>query len=414
MTTKSFVLHLQHNRVLSDYRLAHIGSGAPYWDNTATRKSFLQRAETLYWPLVRMLTTATRKNPQTLNISLSLGGSFLELCQAHDSILLASLQTLVATPNIGLVCSPRHGGALFGNSDVEFVANLQAQRQWLKELFKKDASVAHLPHLLYSDYAGKLMANAGFKGAIIDGWEPSLPGDLNANHVFHHPEYSSFKILPSNFSFTEDLNTYCERSSKHPFEVSADRYLTWLKKSASKSGTEIITSFLDLSGPGAENSDVLCFLSAVLNHLATTPTTSLIAADAALRTPSRGPVRCATIISNKLPTHDAAHWLGSPLQQDYLDKLNALASRVRRFENHPILSAWRNLYSTHYLSHMHIRHYTEDAHDLEHLPNPYDVSLSLLNILEDLDLTLSKLESGETPTMPFQHSATTTDHKNAN
>jgi hypothetical protein len=403
MTTKSFVLYLQHDRILADYRLTHIGSGAPYWDEDATRKSFLRRAGTLYWPLVRMLSTATKKHSQTLNLSLSLGGSFLELCQTHDPALFTALQKLLTLPNIGLVCTPRHGGALFGNSDAEFISNLQIQRKWLRELFNKDASIVHLPHLLYGDYTGKLMINAGFNGAIIDGWEPALPGELNANHVFHHPENPSFKILASNFSFTEDFNSYCERSSKNHFAVSAERYIAWLKKTGANPSTEVITSFLDLSGPGAENSDVLCFLSDVFNNLAESPTTKLVTADAAIRQPSRGAVRCTTIISNKLPTHDANHWIGSSLQQDFLEKTNSLTSRIRHHENHLLLDAWRNLFSTTNLSHMHIRHYTEDGSDLDHLPNPYDISLSLLNILEDLELALCKLEHGETPAVQFRH-----------
>jgi hypothetical protein len=107
---------------------------------------------------------------------------------------------------------------------------------------------------------------------------------------------------------------------------------------------------------------------------------------------SRGALRATALTTNSLPSHDANHWLGSALQHEFLDKLNAISSRIRRQEHSPLLPAWRNLFDINNFAHLHIRHYTEDSHGLSHLPNPYDVSLSLFNIIEDMTNALCQLE----------------------
>ncbi len=392
MTAISFILYIQHDLELSDYRLSHIGSGASYWNETKNQESFATRARLLYWPLVNMLNTAIRKNPADLNLTLSFGGNFLQLAQNIDSAMFKALQNLVSLPNITLACTPQHGGLSFLSSASEFQDDLLAQRQFLKEFFKKDATIAHTPHIIYSDYVGKIMSNAGFSAAITDGWDPLLPTDANANHTFHHPENSSFKVLASNYNFTEDFNRYCARRNTHHFAVSPERYLAWIQKVA-KQNSEVVTTFLDLSGPGAENSEVLCFLSDVFSHVASEKNLAMISAESAAHLPSQGAIHCPALTSNALPSHDVARWMRSALQQDILDKLNNLAPRVRRQKGHDIVHAWRGLFAMNIFESLQIHHYNED--NMDTVPNqttPYDTSLSLYNILEDIELVLNTLE----------------------
>ncbi len=390
MVAVNIILHLRHQSPLSDFRLSSIGRNRQYWDLSKEEMDFKDRSRNLYWPLARAISTLTKRYNHVFRCTLSFSGSWIEAAQKYDSELLTFWQGVVAAPQIALACAPYHEGLSALVSEAEFLDDLCKQREILKNVFHKNVRVAHNPGLIYSDHIGRLFADADFSACILDGWDAIIPDTHAADQLFRHPGNSSFKLIPSAYSLTEDFNRYCAKPQKNPFEVTSARFVSWIRK-LSHPTSDILSVFWDLNGPGAERPDTLIFVAETLAALCVESELKLTNVDEAIRLPARASLQAPALTSQALPAHDLTPWLGSRLQQDILEKLSNLATIARHNPDSPATGDWRKLLALENFKALETKfHESDDSTQLgDSEVSPYDLYICLSNIIEDLNLRLN-------------------------
>jgi alpha-amylase len=390
MVAINIILHLRHQSPLSDFRLSSIGKNRQYWDLLKEERDFKNRSQNLYWPLARAISTLNKRYNDSFRCTLSFSGSWIEAAQKYDPELFSFWCGVVAAPQIALACTPHHEGLSALISEAEFCEDLCKHRDLLKNIFKKDVRVAHNPGLIYSDHIGRLFAEANFSACILDGWDAIIPDTHASDRLFRHPGNSSFKLIPSAYSLTEDFNRYCSKPQKSPFEVSSARFVSWIRK-LSRQTSDILSVFWDLNGPGGERPDTLIFVAETLAALCEESELKLTNVDEAIRLPARASLQAPALTSQALPAHDLTPWLGSRLQQDILEKLSNLAAIARNNPNSPATTDWRKLMASENFKALETKiHESDDNAQLgDQELSPYDLYLCLSNIIEDLNLRLS-------------------------
>lgn len=396
MVAISLVMHLHNALELTDFRLSHIGKVVPYVSSKASAARFRERAHSLFWPLARALANHLRQNPKRLNFSLSLSADLLEMMAAHDPALLEFWQDLVALPNCELLCEPASRGLLPLVSDSAFLESVEEQRANLRRLFGKEPRVFHNSDLIYSDYLGTLVAGLGFNSILIDGCEAVLPRGGSASAVFSHPENAGLKLIPATTSLTVDLHEAFRGHEYGVMPVCADQVHRWIHKLGLRRD-DAATLFLSLTGPSLCGGKVVPFVSSLVEKLLSDEGITFQPLSILAKTPARSSLRVSSPLSMTPGCHDISTWLGNPLQQDILAKISSLYERVVALNDQGIRNDCHRLLSLENFERMQVQFFETEEETAQRSfqrseSGPYDVYLSVRNMIEDIEARVEKFE----------------------
>ena len=167
MKTVCLYFEIHQNIHLKRYRFFNIGTDHYYYDDYENERSITETAEKSYIPALKALIEMAKAHGGFFKCAISLSGTALELLENYSPEVLDLLKELNDTGCVEFLAEPySHGLSFLYNKDVfkDEVARLDKK---VTKLFGKKPQVFRNSCLSYSDEVGEMVAEMGYKGALV-------------------------------------------------------------------------------------------------------------------------------------------------------------------------------------------------------------------------------------------------------
>jgi alpha-amylase len=219
------------------------------FDDVRNESFFRRIAARCYYPAGMLLRRLLEESEGKLKVTFSMSGTWISQCQKYEPPLLELFQNIAANENVEVLCETSHHtlSSLF-HSD-QFLREIRRHRDTIREIFGKEPRFFRNTELIYSNSIGDLVANEGFSGCLVEGWEHLLETDFNPSHVFHHPRNPQFLLLPRCYRLSDDIAfRFCNRNwSEWP--LTGEKFQNWVESEAHR-GSSFVGLYMDFETMG--------------------------------------------------------------------------------------------------------------------------------------------------------------------
>jgi alpha-amylase len=181
-------------------------------------------AKYCYYPATEMFLDLVEGG---LNMSIGFSFSILRQLESWDRNLLEMFQRLVAHPNVELIdVEPYH--SFLPLCDLRsFSKRMTRSREDLSKVFGKKPGVTDTTEMLMSSGIYQALAEAGFKGALLDG-RPWVMEWREPTHLYNMGKDMS--LLARHYDLSDDVGYRFSNKGWPGFPLLADSYAHWLRE----------------------------------------------------------------------------------------------------------------------------------------------------------------------------------------
>jgi alpha-amylase len=378
---------------LKRYRFFDLGHDHYYYDDFTNESILKKVAEKCYLPTNNLIMDLITKHKGKFKVAFSLSGIVIDQFRLYAPEVLDSFRKLAET---GLVefLGETYAHSLSSLKDRnEFVRQVNAQKDLLKEFLGVEPTSFRNTELIYSDLIGSWIADMGFKAMLTEGAKHVL-GWKSPNYLYCNALNPRLKILLRNFVLSDDIAFRFSNRNWNEWPLTADKYASWLNKLAPKS--ELLNIFIDYETFGEHNwkeTGIFDFLS----HL---PGTVLKKTQFKFMTPSEVTDNLQPVSAISVPSpiswadeeRDITAWHGNELQVAALDKLYDLADKVNKCEDRQIRKDWEYLQASDHFYYMATKFFSDGAVHAYFNPydTPYDAFMNYMNVLSDFEIRIDR------------------------
>jgi len=365
-------------------RVFDIGRGHDYFDETANRSIVQRVAAKCYLPANRLLTDLIRRSDGQFRIALSLSGVLLEQLAAYAPEALVSFQDLVATGGVELLGETYYHSLSALADPEEFRAQVRAHARVLEREFGARPQVFRNTELIYSDALAPLIADMGFRAALVEGADRVL-GWRSPNHVYEAATAPGLRLLPRNYRLSDDIAFRFSERSWSEWPLTVDKYADWV----AASGGDSVHLFIDYETLGEhqwQETGIFDFVRHLPEERAHRGIRTLHPSTLASR-PSVGSLSFPTPTSWADLERDISAWLVNGLQLAAQGRVYRLAPAVRACYDVGLLEQWRRLTTSDHLYYMATKWTADgDVHTyFSPYDTPYDAFIAFMNVMQDLE-----------------------------
>lgn len=369
-------------------RVFDIGRGHDYFDEAANRSIVQRVAAKCYRPANRLLTDLIRRSDGQFRIALSLSGVLLEQLAAYDPEALASFRELVATGGVELLGETYYHSLSALADPVEFRAQVRLHARILEREFGARPQVFRNTELIYGDALAPLIADMGFRAALVEGADRVL-GWRSPNYVYEAATAPGLRLLPRNYRLSDDVAFRFSERSWSEWPLTVDKYADWV----AASGGDSVHLFIDYETLGEHQwreTGIFDFVRHLPEGLAQRGIRSVHPSTLASRPPV-GTLSFPTPTSWADLERDVSAWLGNGLQSAAQRRLYRLGTAVRACYDRDILERWRRLTTSDHLYYMATKWAADgDVHTyFSPYDTPYDAFIAFMNVMQDLEQRVS-------------------------
>ncbi len=377
-----FQVHQPHR--LRRFRLFDIGTGTDYFDRELNRQLLRRVSDKCYLPANRLLAQLIEESEGRLRIALSLSGTLIEQLVESAPDALASFQELVGTGAVELLAETQFH-SLAGLTDLEeFDAQVRLHQKTIERYFGQRPTVFRNTELIFSDALAPRIAMLGFRAALVEGADHVL-GWRSPNHVYESERVPGLKLLPRNYTLSDDVGFRFSNREWDGWPLTADRYAAWIARSEG----DCVNLFLDYETFGEHQWDetgIFDFIRRLPSACGERGLGFVHPSELAERAP-------VAALSFPTPTSWAdvdrgvTAWLGNRLQESMHRRLYRLRDPVARAGDPERLDAWRRLTTSDHMYYMCTKWFADgDVHKyFSPYETPYDAFIAYANVLQDLE-----------------------------
>jgi alpha-amylase len=329
-----------------------------YFDRRVNREVFERALKKCYFPSNRILLEQIdrhKRDKKQVKVTFSLSGTFLEQCEMFSQDLLESFRQLAETGCVEFLSQTYyHSLAGLYPEREEFIEQIKAHQQILKQLLNYTPEVFENTELLYNNAIAKTVENLGYKGIFTEGVERILHGK-SPNYLYKPKSSEKIKILLRNYKLTDDIGFRFSARWWSEWPLTADKYASWL---AATPGQCIVIfpdyeTFGEHHWPETGIHDFLKHLpDEILRwwHLHMTMPSEVVkkyAFAGEIDVPELG----GTVSWADLE-RDASCWIGNTMQWAYYTSLRRLEPLVREAEDKTFFDVWRYFQTSDHLYYM--------------------------------------------------------------
>lgn len=381
---------------LKKRRLFDIGSDREFFDDPGNSAIVRRVADKCYVPAVRMLRELVRDSDRRFKIALSLTGTLLDQLARDAPDALEEFQRLVDGGGVELLAET-HAHSLTGLVDPgEFEQQVALHRETVARWFGQSPRVFRNTELIVSDELAPTVARLGFVAALVEGADHVL-GWRSPNHVYRSGAAPSLKLLPRNYSLSDDIGFRFSNRDWSGWPLTADRYADWLAGSPGES----VHIFLDFETFGEHQwheTGIFDFLRHLPRACEARGLTFVHPSRLAEREPV-GELWFGRPTSWADVDRDVTAWLGNRMQRAAHERLYGLRDRVREAGDPALLDTWRRLSTSDHFYYMCTKWSADgDVHKyFSPFETPYDAFIAYMNVLQDLEQVLAELPAVPLP-----------------
>ena len=369
-----------------------------YFNHGLNKWIFERVANKCYLPANRILLEAIdnlKHEKKKFKVSFSLTGTFLESAEMFNKDVLDSFKQLAQSKCVEILGETYyHSLASLYESKDEFIEQVNAHRQAIKDYFGVEPKVFVNTEMIYNNVIGKIVESLGFKGIFTEGSERIL-GWRSPNYLYTRkfcfpndpPPKQRIKILLRNYRLSDDVAYRFSARDWEQWPLTAEKYAAWLSATVG----EVINLFMDYETFGEhqpEESGIFWFLKAL-------PYIVVRQQNLEFLTPSEVVEKCEPIgeidvfefstLSWADMERDTSAWLGNKMQQIMFNEVKNLERYVKSLDNPQLLRIWKLLQQSDHYYYMCTKFWSDgDVHKyFSSFDRPEDAFANFMNILAD-------------------------------
>lgn len=359
------------------YRFFDIGQDHYYYDDMATEEHVAWLVNTSYMPLARTIQEMIKLSKGKFHCALAVSGTMLECLEQFAPEMIDVLKELAETKCVEFVAVPYALGLASEYNEVEFRDQLEMQSKKIKDLLGVTSSVVWNSELLYTDETAYLLSKWGYKGIMTEGAKHILSWK-SSNYVYQSAGANKMKVLLRNGGLSDELSFHFSDPNWHNYPIDAEKYANQL--AALPEGEDIVNIWVGAEVFGIyqnAGTGIFDFLKA-LPYYAMERGIGFVTPTEAIKAAAADVVSSPTALTWAGEAKDLSIFAGNDLQQEYLNKLYAVAERVRMCKDKNLKRNWLILQDSNYLHYM---NHIDQGHT--NYESAYDAFINQMNILSD-------------------------------
>jgi alpha-amylase len=386
MASVCFYFQVHQPYRLRDYTI--FDNGTDYFDEAKNAEICRKVASKCYLPTNQLLLELIEKYQGKFRVAFSTTGTVLEQFQQYMPSVLDSFQRLAGTGCVEFLSETYYHSLSFLYSREEFVEQIEAHRQLVRNLFGQNPRVFRNTELVYNNSLAETIEQIGGFDAIITEGADHILGYRSPNFVYHPPNCSRLKLLLKNYRLSDDIAFRFSNRDWSEWPLKADKFSSWIN-SVNGNGF-VVNLFIDYETFGEhqwQDTGVFEFM----RHL---PQEILKHPDNDFKTPSEvagaydaaDSVDVPQLVSWADTERDLSAWLGNPMQQNAIEELYKLEHIVKTLSDNDVLRSWRRLQTSDHFYYMCTKYFADgDVHKyFNPYDSPYDSFINFMNVLDNL------------------------------
>lgn len=386
-------LHVHQPHRVRDYTVFDTAANHNYFTETDplsgrnNERIFRKVADKSYRPMNALLQKMLDTHPE-FKLSLSITGTLIEQAEQWAPDVIESFQNLVKTGRVEIVAETYYHSLAFFYSRQEFVAQVEAHKKKIQELFGVETAVFRNTELAYNDELAQWADDYGFKGILAEGWDPIL--DWRSPNFVYRPEGTKdISLLLKNYRLSDDLAFRFSNRAWKEWPLSAHTFNEWAK-AAVGDDQPLVNLFMDYETFGehqwADTGIFDFFEEFVAQWLSHDDNTFYTVSEAIESNPPAGTISMPATVTWADAERDLTAWLGNSMQQEALQHLYALEKDVMRTQDLDLIADWRRLQTSDHSYYMCTKWFSDgDVHAyFSPYESPYDAFLAFMNAVRDM------------------------------
>ena len=401
MTKKSIVLYLhvhQPWRIRDDQTLFDVGINKNYFSEEKGLKRqsngeiFRKVAEKSYIPMNNLLEKLLKTHPE-FKFSFSITGTFIDQAQEFAPEVLESFKRLVQTGRAEIIAETYYHSLAFFFDREEFEAQVRAHQAKIREVFNIETTAFRNTELSYNDELAKWADDFGFKAILAEGWDPILQW-RTPNHIYKPKGTKNIRLLLKNYKLSDDLAFRFSNQNWQEYPLTTQKYISWLESSSYHG--DVINLFMDYETFGEHQwaeSGIFDFFESLVSHWLKKPEHGFKTITEATQSEPVAEISMPNTVTWADTERDLTAWLGNSMQQEAMEYLYALKSRVYNSQNGNLVEDWRRLTTSDHPYYMCTKYFNDgDVHAyFSPYKSPYDAFLYFMDTLRDMDFRLKDI-----------------------
>lgn len=363
---------------LKRYRFFEIGQDHYYYDDFQTESKIRSLATLSYLPTNCTLLEMIRSSNGKFKCAIAVSGVTLELLEQYAPEVIDSFKDLAETGCVEFIAEPYSHSLASLMDENEWEGQLKEHATKIEQLFGVKPSTLCNSELIYSDEIGEKAYKLGYRTMMIPGAKNVL-GWKSPNYLYNHICHSKLKLLVRNPKLSDDLSFRFNDHTWENYPLNAEKFIEWIKNIPAEE--PIVNLWMGYETFGTRQqayTGIFEFLKALPYYAMEQEMGFMLPKEAGKKLTSADALTAPTPISWSGEAKNTTAWVGNDLQQEALQKLYAVAERVRLCSDKSLQHDWAILQSAdhfRYMSHT-------DAFDTNY-DSPYEAFMNYMNVLSD-------------------------------
>ncbi|MBQ0035210.1 MAG: glycoside hydrolase family 57 protein [Bacteroidales bacterium] len=385
MRNISFCFQMHAPYRLKRYRFFDIGQDHYYYDDMQTEDQISWLAQNSYMPLLGTVREMVSLSRGKFHCGVAVSGITLQLCQQFAPEVIDVMKELAATKAVEFVCVPYSHSLAYEYDMDEFVLQLKMSAQIIEEVLGQKPVTVWNTDLAYSDEIADTIHKLGFKVAMTEGAKHLLSWK-SPNYVYQSAASKSVKLLLRNASLSDELSFHFSDPTWYNFPMDAEKYANQLK--AIEGEEPIVNIWVGADTFGIRQNagtGIFDFLKALPYYVIEREMGFMTPSEAAKKLTAGEAIPCPYPTTWCGEGKDLSAFNGNDLQQEALNKLYAVAERVRLCKDKSLKRDWLALQSA---DHFQFMNHIDAGHT--NYESAYDAFINYMNILSDFLLRVDE------------------------
>lgn len=408
MTSVSFYFQVHQPYRLNRFSFFDIGSERGYFDDTENERILRRVAEKCYLPMNELLLDLINEHDGKFRFAMATTGTLLDQLERWHPEALESFKRLSETGCVEFICETSHHSLAFLSDQIEFEAQVKAQRDTLHRHFNSEPTTFRCTELVISNDIAKSVEAMGFKALLGEGADQLL-GWRSPNQTYRPKGCKSLSLLLRSYSLSDDIAFRFSNQSWDRWPLTAPDFVETLQELPDEA--EFAGLFMDYETFGEHQwretgiFDFMQYLPAeILKHERFDFATP---GEVAAAHPPKLDLDIPHPVSWADAERDLTAWLGNAMQRsadEALYKLGPDARRTLELGRSDLYADWQKLTTSDHVYYMCTKWFSDgDVHKyFSPYTTPHDACIAFMNVLADLELRLRAAlgEGGEGSSKP--------------
>ena len=277
---------------------------------------------------------------------------------------------------------------------TEFEDQVKLHYQKIYQTFGFRPQVFRNTELAYNNELGRWCDEHGFKAVLAEGWDKVL-GWRSPNHVYRPEDTKQTRLLLKNYRLSDDIAFRFSNRGWSEWPLTVDKYLHWMDMDFLRG--PVVNLFMDFETFGEHqwaDTGIFDFFDALVQRwLSVYDNKFVTVSEAAELEEPVDEISMPATVTWADTERDLSAWMSNEMQQEAMNTLYAMRSRIFETGDARLISDFRRLTTSDHAYYMCTKYWNDgDVHAyFSAYDSPFDAFMYYMNILRDLEYRLGQI-----------------------